>query len=321
MTVAFSSLTIEDARDRFEAAAQEMPPAPAFVGTGIVICAGGPFVPSAYVVVRLLRRFNVKLPIEIWHAGRDEIPEWAHRAFGPWEVTFHDATEFYPERPQEELRGWPIKSAALMKSKFRHTLFIDADCFLHRNPEFVFSSEEYQFLGALFWPDDKHHKMVERAQIWDLTGLAYQGDTEFDAGFFAIDKQRCWRELSLTHWMNVHSRFWYNYVLGDKDTFYIAWRKLGTKYFLGPPCVRYRAVMTRHFWKDGTPLVDHRTGTSKYALPKRRGPFRTYLAPGKHRTSKKDTYDEIMQRFIVRDFFLHAHYLRELAEVHDFYSD
>jgi hypothetical protein len=236
------------------------------------------------------------------------------------DVTFRDATVFYPERPQRELRGWPIKTAALMKSSFRHTIFIDADCFPHRNPEFVFDSDEYKLFGAMFWPDDKHHKMVERAPIWTLTGLSYRGDAELETGFFAIDKQRCWRELCLTHWINVNSVFWYNYVLGDKDTFYLAWRKLGTRYFLGPPCTRYRAVISRHFWKDGTPLADHRTGTSKYTLPARRGPFRSYLSPGKHRTSRKDFYDEVAQRFIVRNFGLHARYLRELSDIHESYS-
>jgi hypothetical protein len=319
MTIAALPLTIENARDRFEIAASEAFTAPSLEGTGIVICAGGPFVSSAYVVVRLLRKFDVQLPIEIWHAGESEIPDWARRAYGPWDVTFHDVSGYYPERPVRELRGWPIKSAALTKSKFRNALFLDADCFPRRNLEFLFSSAEYKQLGALFWPDHKNHTMIEGAKIWHLTGLIYRGDTEFEAGLFALDKERCWRELCLVHWMNVHSRFWYDYVLGDKDTFYLAWRKLGTGYFLGPPCSRYRNVMTRHFWKDGTPLADHRAGTSKYALPRRRGPFHAYLTPAQHRSSIKNIHDELLQRFIVHDFDLHARYLRELAEVRDLY--
>jgi hypothetical protein len=179
--------------------------------------------------------------------------------------------------------------------------------------EFLFSSVEYKLLGALFWPDHKRHKLLEDAKIWDLIGLGYQGDAEFDSGLFAIDKHQCWRELSLAHWMNVHSRFWYDYMLGDKDTFYIAWRKLGTKYFLGPPCTRYKCVVTRHFWRGGIPLADHRTGRGKYAVPKRVGPFHTHLAACRFGEAAKDIYDEIMQRFMVRHFTLHVHYLRELA--------
>jgi hypothetical protein len=202
-----------------------------------------------------------------------------------------------------------------MKTRFRHVLLIDADCFPHVNPEFLFRSEEYERFGALFWPDDRRHKLLDRAKIWELTGLTYEGDVEFETGFFAVDRQRCWRELCLTHWINVHSRFWYKFVHGDKDTFYIAWRKLGTKYFLGPPCERYRAVIIRHFWKDRTAMVDHRAGTSKYALPTWRGPFRTYLSWCDNRTVGEVFYDEIMQRFVVRNFHLHARYLRDLASI------
>ena len=320
MAIAPSPITIESARDRFELAARDVPTVPTLEGSGILICAGGPFIPSAYVVVRLLRKFGVRLPVEIWHAGLDEIADWVRRAFGPWDVTFHDVTSFYPERPQEELRGWPIKTAALMSSKLRHTLFLDADCFPLTNSAFLLSSDEYQNTGALFWPHMKNQFMIKDAKIWSLTGLAYQGDSEFESGVFAIDKLRCWRELSLAHWMNAHSSFWYDHVLGDKDTFYIAWRKLGAKYFLGPPCRRYKAVITRHFWKDGIPLVDHREGTAKYALSQRKGPFQIHLAPHKYRRSSHNLYNEIAQRLVVRDFAVHVRYLRELAEVRDFYS-
>jgi hypothetical protein len=314
-----SPITLENARERFEQTSRNIPMMPSFEGAGIIICAGGTFVPSSYVVVRLLRRFGVRLPIEVWHAGEEEIPEWARRAFAPWDVAFHDIMAFYPERPQKELRGWPIKPAAILNSKLRHTLFLDADCFPLRNLEFLLSSPEYERMGALFWPDNKHFKMVKDGAIWKLTGLSYQGDTEFETGLFAIDKQRCWRELCLAQWMNANSNFWYEHVMGDKDTFYLAWRKFGTKCFIGPPCKRYRAIITRHFWKDGTPLVDHRTGTSKYALPKGRGPFQARLTPYKYRPAIKNSYDELMQRFVVRDFALHARFLQELGDLHDYH--
>jgi hypothetical protein len=312
-------LTLENAAFRFNEAANNVPEAPKFEGTGIVICAGGPFVPSAYVGVRLLRRLGVTLPIEIWHAGEDEVPGWARRALSPWDVTFHDVMRFYPERPQKELRGWPIKPAALLNSRLRHTLFLDADCFPLRNLQFLFETAEYQRLGAMFWPDNKRYKMIESGTIWGLTGLSYRSDNEFETGVFVLDKQRCWRELFLAQWMNAHSSFWYDHVMGDKDTFYLAWRKLETENFLGPPCKRYNAVMTRHFWKDGTPLVDHRTGASKYGLPKKKGPFRVHLTPDKYRPSKKNVYDELVQRFVVRDFALHARFLEELGEIHDYH--
>lgn len=307
----------ENALNCFEDAAANVPPPPDYNGSGIVICAGGPFVPSAYVVVRLLRYYGVALPIEVWHAGKEEIPDWAERAFEPWDVTLHDATRYYPDRPAKELRGWPIKSAALVNSRQRHTLFLDADCFPLRNLEFILASAEYRQAGALFWPDNKHHKMTPDGTIWDLTGLTYRGDVEFETGIFALDKLRNWPALHLAQWLNANSTFWYNHVMGDKDTFYLALRKYGAPYLMAPACKRHSAVVTRHFWFDGSPLVDHRTGASKYSLPQKRGPFHLHLLPYEHRSSTKNVYDELMQRFFVRDFSSHIKYLNELNLIYE----
>ncbi len=310
------TITLATARAAFEAAAANIPPAPPYSGSGIVICAGGPFVPSAYTVVRLLRDKGVTLPIEIWYAGPDEMPDWAAMAFEPWNVALNDVTPYYPGRPVKELRGWPIKPAALMSSRFRHVLFLDADCFPLRDLSFILESKEYESHGALFWPDNKHYKMTEEGTIWDLTGIAYRGDTEFETGIFALDKVRHWRSFYMTQWLNNHSTFWYDHVMGDKDTFYLGLRAFDAPYLLAPPCKRYNAIVTRHFWHDGTPLVDHRTGTSKYSLPRRKGPVSLYLAPYKHRSQKKNIYDELMQRFIIREFRQHIVFLRELGDVH-----
>ncbi len=313
-------VTRETARERFEEAARAAHPAPSMEGRGIVISAGGPFVPSAYVAVRLLRRLGVRLPIQIWHAGEDEIPDWARRAFEPCDVTLHDVMHFCPDRPLSEMRGWPIKPAALMNTSLREVLFVDADCFLLRSPEFLFESAEYRDHRALFWPDSRFHRMVPGAAIWDLTGLSHRGDTELETGLFLVDKEACWRELCLAEWLNAHSSFWYEHVLGDKDTFYLAWRKHDRSYFMAPPCKRHSAVISRHFWVDGEPIADHRAGSAKYDLPKRKGPFTVHLAPYRWRPNIKNVYDELMQRFFVKEFALHVGFLGELKGFHERYG-
>ncbi len=47
-----------------------------FAGRGVVICGGGEkYLPSVYVLVRLLRHLRCRLPIEVWHLGNTEMPE------------------------------------------------------------------------------------------------------------------------------------------------------------------------------------------------------------------------------------------------------
>jgi hypothetical protein len=312
--VSGSDLTEDNALLRFEEAAQSKTPVPSLSGRGILITAGGPFVPSAYVAVRLLRRLGATLPIEIWHAGDDEIPPWARRAFEPCGVSLHDVMPYSEGRPLSEMRGWPIKPAALIHSTLRDVLFLDADCFPLRNPEFLFDSVQFREHRALFWPDNRSHRMVDGAPIWRHTGMPFRADPEFETGIFLIDKHDCWEELCLAQWMNANSSFWYRYVLGDKDTFYLAWRKRERSYFMAPACKRYGAVVTRHYWADGKPIADHRTGASKYSLPQRWGPFAVHLAPYQWRGTAKNVYDECVQRFFVKDFSLHVRLLDELKE-------
>ncbi len=50
-------------------------PAGRFAGRGIVICGGGEkYLPSVYVLVRLLRHLRCALPVEVWHMGEAEMP-------------------------------------------------------------------------------------------------------------------------------------------------------------------------------------------------------------------------------------------------------
>lgn len=312
-------ITEENAAEAFAKAAQATYPMPEFSGKGIIIAAGGPYLPSAYVVVRVLRHLGAKLPIEIWHAGKEEKPVWAEEAFESWNATFRDVMDFCPDRPLKQMRGWPIKPAALLHTSFRYVLFIDADCFPVRNPEFLFDTPEFQEYKAVFWPDNKSILLGESGKIWKVTDLQYRGDQEFETGLILLDKQSCWQELCLTEWMNANSDFWYNYAMGDKDTFYVSWRKLNRSYFIAPPCQRVPLIMNRHYWTDGNPLAEHRAGGSKYAVPYKEGPFRFYTAPYKWRNKTRNLLDELIQRFLVSNFSFHTNCLMELKKVHDKY--
>jgi hypothetical protein len=276
-----------------------------------VIAAGGAYLPSAFVTVRLLRHFGCRLPIEIWHAGADEKSPWAAAAFDPLGVDFHDVMEYCEQRSLIQMQGWPIKTAALVHTRFRQILFLDADCFPVRNPEFLFDTPQFAASGALFWPDWKRIKLLKHAPIWQLTGLEYRGDAEFETGLMVLDKAVCWQPLRLAEWMNARSDFWYDHTVGDKDTFYLAWRKLNRQYYLAPPPRRLRLFATRHFWLDGA-VADHRGGASKYRIPRRVGPFTQLLAPYKWRSRSRNLVDEVFQRFVISNFTLHARWLREL---------
>ncbi len=283
-----------------------------FSGRGFVLCAGGPYLESAYVVVRLLRHYGATLPIEVWHAGEDEIPAWARPAFVEHGVTLHDIMDYCQNRPLKQMRGFPIKTAAILNTRLREVMFIDADCFPVRNLEFLFETQEFKDNKAIFFPDYQRHLLLPDKPVWDHVDMPYKGDTEFETGLLLFDKIACWKALNLAEWMNLGSEFWYQHAMGDKDTFYLAWRKVNQSYFLAPDCVRIPTVLSRHYWTGKKHLADHRTGTSKYTVPYKKGIFKSYLAPYKGRPLYKDFIDEFLQRFVNSNYSLHTQFLDNL---------
>lgn len=291
-----------------------------FSGRGFVICAGGPYLESAYVVVRLLRHYGTTLPIEVWHAGEDEIPAWARPAFIEHDVVFHDIMDYCTNRPLKQMRGFPIKTAAILNTQLREVMFIDADCFPVCNLDFLFETQEYKDNRAIFFPDYQHHLLVPDKPVWDIVGMPYNDEPEFETGLLLFDKVACWKALNLAEWMNLGSEFWYQHCMGDKDTFYLAWRKVNQSYSLAPDCLRIPTVLSRHYWAEKKHLADHRTGTSKYTAPYKKGLFTSYLSPYKGRPLYKDLIDEFLQRFVNKNYGLHTKFLDELKIHKDNYA-
>ena len=212
-----------------------------FSGSGIVTCAGGrTYFTCGWVLVNLLRRLGCRLPIEVWYRGRQEMNDTMRALLESVEgVRCVNATE---RGSGHRLNGWEIKPYAIIHSRFEEVLFLDCDNVPVRDPSGVFEEEEYRRHGALFWPDrwmgrgDPDRFRTLSSQAWKACGVAERDEPEFESGQMLVNKRRCWRALKLTMFLNWHSDFFYRWLLGDKDTFHIAWRRVGQAY--GMPMVR-----------------------------------------------------------------------------------
>jgi hypothetical protein len=244
----------------FEAAIAHPPPFPQgrFAGRGIVICAGGArLFTCAYVTIGVLRRvLGCRLPIEVWHLGPREIGPPMRRLLEELDCVVIDALAVARDHPVRTLGGWEMKPYALIHSRFREVLLLDAENLPVVDPAFLFDLPQYAETGALFWPDVV--RLRAEASIWDLTGVPYRSEPTFESGQVVVDKQRCWPALQLTLHMNEHSDFYYHHVYGDKDTFYIAWRRLGRPFAMTPhiPGQDQYGLYQRDF--DGRILFQHR---------------------------------------------------------------
>lgn len=251
-------ITEANSAEAMEAAAQATQKYPGgHEGSGIVICGGGAkYFTCAYVCVRMLREVGCTLPVELWHLGPAEMDSEMRDLIAPLGVTCVDALQVRDRHPVRTLGGYQLKPYAILHSRFREALLLDADNFPLVDPSFLFETPQYQRDGAIFWPD--YGRLEYWRDIWRLAGVAYQDEPEFESGQVVVDKARCWRPLQLAMWMNEHSDFWYSHIWGDKDTFHLAWRKLGAPYSMPPyPIESLSGVMCQHDFQ-GRRIFQHR---------------------------------------------------------------
>jgi hypothetical protein len=237
-----------------------------FEGRGIVMCVGGVrCFTCAWVCVNMLRRAGCGLPIQYWYMGPVEIDSAMRELVKPLGVECVDAFEVRKAHPVKRLAGWELKPYALTWSPFKEVILIDSDNVPLVDPSFLFDDPRYKAAGALFWPDYNYQRLKADNPIWQACGVDYRDEPAFESGQMVVDKERCWRELNLTMHLNEESKFYYRFVYGDKDTWHMAWRMLGTEYAMVPHGIKaLKGTMCQHDL-DGRRIFQHRN-TAKWRL-------------------------------------------------------
>lgn len=228
-------------------------PCPPCEGTGVVMVAGGRYLREAWASVNKLREVS-DLPVQIWHLGQGEVTERDRLNFEDLEVEFVNAYDFLDEHPSYQFGGWQAKPFSVAYCPFRNVLLLDADAYPLVDPEEVFQSAEYQRTGALMWPDTNQCRKGD--MVFPCMGIRKPKDfREMEVGQLLIDKQRLWKAVRLTTWMNSHSECFYKLVFGDKDTWQMAMRKLDVAFSVGDAPIWSGWGMTHVL--SGQPVFHH----------------------------------------------------------------
>ena len=126
-------------------------------GRSIVTSVYGKEIASGYVLMRELILQEVKLPIEIFHRRGEITSEQAAilRSPAPDQIIVREIQGTPKDfvTPYGTTAGWSTKPYSLWESQYAENLWVDADSFPIRNPEFLFDDQEYQDKGSLFWRD------------------------------------------------------------------------------------------------------------------------------------------------------------------------
>ncbi|PKN20545.1 MAG: hypothetical protein CVU71_01780 [Deltaproteobacteria bacterium HGW-Deltaproteobacteria-6] len=216
-----------------------------FRGRGIVLCAGGfGHLSNAYVCLKFLRTYT-DLPVELFYAGPEEMPEGVRdllqKDFAPIALT--DITQCrFPEDQLSfsirDFKGFQIKPYALLYSSFEEIFYMDADNIPLRSPVPLFAMEEYEQTGALFWPDLPGMKQTtdDLFAVFGIASRFIRQGSEFESGQIVLDKRRCWKALLTVCLANSDTEgfrnFCYRNTLGDKDTFRLSFQFAGKSYHL-----------------------------------------------------------------------------------------
>lgn len=205
-----------------------------FSGRGIVIGAGGEtYFKNAWCVAHHLRKHGCTLPIQFWYLGFQEMDPNMLEACKAVGIECVDATKVPGKKPRI-LAGWELKPFSVIHSPFEEVLYLDADSFPARNPEYLFDLPEYKELGAMFWPDlpPQGRTYWIPPDVWEQYGMLPDSGPDLESGQFIINKSMCWHELQVTMWLNEHSDWVYCHVYGDKSTYNLAWTGCDKDYVL-----------------------------------------------------------------------------------------
>lgn len=221
-------------------------------GRGIVISGGGKYLDWAWVNCRWTRHLGVTLPIQVWHLGPKEIPNWARQHFEALDVQLVDAHEVRRTHWHRRLIGWHLKQYAAMRCPWREVLSLDADCFLARDPAFVLDSPEFQAAGAFFCGDVNKCRKNDWGYLYAAVRTP---EREMESGYFAWDRVKAWQALQMIHFIAEHGEVWDRCFWGDKDYPYLGFETMGVPYvFDAEP--RWEGSGISHFWK-GERLCNH----------------------------------------------------------------
>ncbi|KAI8808985.1 mannosyltransferase putative-domain-containing protein [Cladochytrium replicatum] len=186
----------------------------------------------------LLRKYNCSLPVEVFAFSSEEVwkkPEHRQQVLAlnttEQRVDFRSVenrNDYVTVTRDHDDRGFHIKIAAILNSRFRELIALDVDAFPMRNPEFLFETPEFKENGAITWND--YWKTHKDNPAWLWMDQECTDEWEQESGIIVLDKARSWRALHLTWYLSATEKLrkWHKFLHGDKDIFRFAFRATQT---------------------------------------------------------------------------------------------
>ncbi|KAI9642367.1 mannosyltransferase [Ciborinia camelliae] len=219
---------------------------------GIVTVAGGRYTGALLVTLRMLRRTNSTLPVEVFMPNPEDYNKHTCEVVLP---SLNARCVLIPQYEGLKIAKYQYKIFAVILSSFEDVLFLDADNFPIVDPVEWMGAKVYKDTGYVLWPDfwwattSPHYFQVLNLPPPSLLSL---GTTE--SGQIIISKRTHSDVLLLVLYYNIFGPSFYYPLLtqcdageGDKETWLYAAIALEKNYYQ----VRQRTGIIGHHSTDG----------------------------------------------------------------------
>ncbi|KAJ3012946.1 hypothetical protein HKX48_005996 [Thoreauomyces humboldtii] len=230
-----------------------------YAGRGIVMTTGNEHTRFAVNTIRMLRDLGCTLPIQIFYADDDDLHVRNRAVLGALPdvelvdlstlLDIHAASQ--NGEPITRL-GWAMKPFAMLASRFREVILIDADLLFLQKPEVMLDYPLYKDTGVLLFRDrtlgagsptlsalmEELMEGLPMSAYYHKEGRAgrWLSGHEGESGVIVFDKHRNFHSLLMACKMNSgpYQRDLYSIIHGDKETYWMAQEMLDLPYSWAP---------------------------------------------------------------------------------------
>ncbi|KIW98178.1 uncharacterized protein Z519_01762 [Cladophialophora bantiana CBS 173.52] len=281
---------------------------------GIVMTGGFSQLPVLVISIRMLRRAESELPVEVFVADPSEWDEQICNVVLPALnakcLLFSDI--FHTANTGVSIDRFQFKIMAILFSSFEEVLLLDSDAFPIHNPLSLFQEEPFKSNGLIVWPDfwyaSESPYYFEIAKIDRIPALNERAAVE--SGEVMYSKVKHHLSIMLAAYYNYYGPTYYYPLFsqgapgqGDKETF--AWAATALK---EPFYAVHQRVMAlgRHDTSGnylGSAMVQH-DAIADYTFTMAHGPPHERVQDV---DTGKDSHFDI-QASDVKPFFIHANF-------------
>ena len=203
-----------------------------FSGTGIVTVAGGWYYAPALISIRMLRKTNSTLPVQVFLQSSDEYePQICEEILPALNAECFVISDFLSKEAPFKVTHYQLKVLAMLFSSFDRILFLDSDCIPLYDPSILLTSDPFTTYGLVSWPD--YWIATEDPAFYEIAGLPEFPEglplRSSESGQLLFSKRRHIDTLVMSAYYNVFGPSHFYPMLsqgapgeGDKETFLAA---------------------------------------------------------------------------------------------------